>query len=128
MCGVTQVFRIRRAAAEVPCRFAVAAVGAGVGDRKGHYMYSETRSLTLIQLAWTAMDVTVGFGDGVYDALGIDSEPNTCSDTYKWANIVGQIQGSVALGGTSASKSFRPGGWANSNRYLRIGWGRHQES
>jgi RHS repeat-associated protein len=88
----------------------------------------------------TTVDVVAGFGDGVYsaitfgigdlqdvrDALDIDGEVDPCSDAYQWSKVAGQVQGSVALGGTAASKAFRPSGWTNSNRYLRVGWGRHQ--
>lgn len=80
-----------------------------------------------------------GFGDGVYngitfglgdlqdvrDAAGIDGGVDPCSDEYQIAKVAGQIQGAAALGGAAASKAFRPGGWINSNRYLRVGFGRH---
>lgn len=80
-----------------------------------------------------------GFGDGVYngitfglgdlqdvrDAAGIDGGVDPCSDEYQIAKVAGQIQGAAALGGAAASKAFRPGGWTNSNRYLRVGFGRH---
>lgn len=86
------------------------------------------------------VDAVAGFGDGVYeaitlgmgdlqdvrDAAGIDGEINKCSGEYGWSSTAGNVVGGVALGGALANKSFRPGGWLNSNRYLRIGWGRHE--
>jgi RHS repeat-associated protein len=79
-------------------------------------------------------DAVTGFGDGVFnaitlgqgnlqdvrDALGIQDGVDPCSAAYKASKVVGQIEGSLALGGSVASKAFKPGGWTNSNRYLRI--------
>jgi len=86
------------------------------------------------------VDGVTGFGDGVYsgitfglgdlqdirDLADIDGGVDPCSDEYKIGKIAGEIEGAGALGGAVASKAFRPGGWTNSNRYLRVGWGRHQ--
>src|SRR5690606_20806091 len=73
----------------------------------------------------TTVNVVTGFGDGVYnavtlgigdlqdvrDAMDIDGGVDPCSDAYQWSKLAGQVQGSIALGGATASKSFRPGGW-----------------
>lgn len=85
-------------------------------------------------------DAVTGFGDGVFnaitlgqgnlqdvrDALGIHGGIDPCSAAYKAGKVIGQIEGALAVGGSVASKAFKPGGWTNSNRYLRIGWGRHK--
>lgn len=85
------------------------------------------------------VDGATGFGDGVYsgitfglgnlqdvrDLAGIDGGVDLCSAAYRYSHIAGEIEGAVALGGALASKSFVPGGWANSNRYLRLGYGRN---
>jgi RHS repeat-associated protein len=80
-----------------------------------------------------------GFGDGVYsgitfglgdlqdvrDFAGVDGGIDRCSTTYKVSHVLGVLEGAGALGGSLAEKSFVPGGWTNSNRYLRIGYGRN---
>jgi RHS repeat-associated protein len=85
------------------------------------------------------VDGVTGFGDGVYrgitfglgnlqdvrDLMGIDGGVDPCSAAYRYSHIAGEIEGAAALGGSLASKSFVPGGWTNSNRYLRIGYGRN---
>jgi RHS repeat-associated protein len=85
------------------------------------------------------VDGVTGFGDGVYsgitfglgnlqdvrDLAGIDGGVDPCSAAYRYSHVAGEIEGAVALGGALASKSFVPGGWTNSNRYLRIGYGRN---
>jgi RHS repeat-associated protein len=94
----------------------------------------------LFDIPASVVNAVTGFGDGVFnaitlgqgnlqdvrDALGVDGGVDPCSAAYKGGKVAGQIQGAAALGGAVASKSFRPGGWTNSNRYLRVGWGRHQ--
>ncbi len=70
--------------------------------------------------------ITLGFGDlqDVRNLAGIDGGVDKCSTGYKAGKIAGEIDGALALGGSLAAKSFAPGGWTNSNRYLRIGLGR----
>lgn len=74
-----------------------------------------------------------GFGDGAFealglgdlqdfrDAIGIDGGVDPCPKTYQASNVAGNVIEATALGGAVASKAFRPGGWTNSNRYLRLG-------
>lgn len=85
------------------------------------------------------VDAATGFGDGVFeaitlgigdlgeirDAFGIDGGMNECSGLYNGAGLAGNVVGGAALGGALANKAFSPGGWAKSNRYLRVGWGKH---
>jgi RHS repeat-associated protein len=94
----------------------------------------------LFDIPASVVNAVTGFGDGIFnaitlgqgnlqdvrDALGIDGGVDPCSAAYKGGKVAGQVQGAAALGGAAASKAFRPGGWTNSNRYLRVGWGRHQ--
>lgn len=84
------------------------------------------------------VDAVTGFGDGAYraitlgigdlqdvrDVLNVDGGIDSCSDVYQVSGVAGSVVGAGALGGALASKSFVPGGWLNSNRYLRIGFGR----
>ncbi len=86
------------------------------------------------------VDVVTGFGDGVYEAItfglgdlqdirdlaDIDGGIDRCSREYGGSALAGNLSGGIATGGALWTKSFQPGGWLNSNRYLRIGWGRHQ--
>lgn len=71
--------------------------------------------------------ITLGIGDlqDVRDLLNVDGGIDKCSSEYKTLDLTGTAVGSVALAGSLASKSFAPGGWLNSNRYLRIGFGRY---
>lgn len=70
--------------------------------------------------------ITLGMGDlqDVRDLLNIDGGVNSCSDMYQVSSVAGTVVGAGALGGALGSKSFAPGGWLNSNRYLRVGFGR----
>lgn len=95
--------------------------------------------LTDWSLPQGVVDAVTGFGDGVYSAItfgagnlqdirdlaGINGDINKCSDAYSWSKIAGELEGSGAIGGSLAAKSFERGGWLNSNRYLRIGMGRN---
>jgi RHS repeat-associated protein len=73
---------------------------------------------------------TVSFGatDWIRDQMGTNDVVNKCSDAYKNGGYAGTAA-QVAVGGAGAArvagKAFAPGGWTNSNRYLRIGWGKH---
>lgn len=113
------------------------------------YGYVEQNPLSLIDpyglfelpvLSQDLVDATAGFGDGVYkvitlglgdlqnirDILGIKGGINKCSNEYTISSVIGNVVGATALGGALVNKSFRPSGWLNSNRYLRIGWGKNE--
>ena len=91
-------------------------------------------------LSQSFVDTTAGFGDGVYkaitlglgdlqdirNALGINGGINKCSNEYEMSSATGNVVGAAALGGALVNKSFKPGGWLNNNRYLRIGWGKNE--
>ncbi len=70
--------------------------------------------------------ITLGIGDlqDVRDILDIDGGVDPCSDAYRGFKVAGTLVGAGALGGAVGSKSFAPGGWLNSNRYFRVGFGR----
>jgi RHS repeat-associated protein len=89
-------------------------------------------------LPQSVADSVTGFGDGAYKAItlgfgnlqdirdvaGINGGVDACSSAYRYGHIAGEIEGAGALAGSLAAKSFSRGGWLNSNRYLRIGWGK----
>jgi hypothetical protein len=89
-------------------------------------------------LPQSVVDSVTGFGDGAYKAItlgfgnlqdirdvaGINGGVDACSSAYRYGRIAGEIEGAGALAGSLAAKSFSRGGWLNSNRYLRIGWGK----
>ena len=101
---------------------------------------AESVSFSLPSLPQGFVDFWAGFGDGAYkaitfgsgdlqdvrDLLGIDGGVDRDSRMYEALYVGGVIVGSGALGGSLASKSFGRGGWLNSNRYFRIGWGKHE--
>jgi len=76
-------------------------------------------------------DAAAGFGDTITAPLfggtetirelyGINDTVNTCSTAY----FAGEVAG-YAWWATVFRQGVQRGGWLNSNRYLRIGWGRH---
>jgi len=104
-------------------------------------MYNDPYGLyDLPAVPQSIVDAFTGFGDGAYEsitfgmgdlqdvrnAFGIDGNINKDCEGYKNFKRVGKVAGAIATSGTIWSKSFRPGGWLNNNRYLRIGWGRHE--
>jgi RHS repeat-associated protein len=59
------------------------------------------------------------------DVTGAGDVVNKCSGAYtggKWAGRTWE----AGMAGAAAWRGIQPGGWMNSNRYLRVGFGRHE--
>jgi RHS repeat-associated protein len=89
----------------------------------------------LLELLNDASNVSAGFGDTITSGFGLfdksltewvrekwgaDGTVDPCAGWYKAGEI-----GAYAWAAVMLRQGVQPGGWLNSNRFLRIGFGRH---
>jgi RHS repeat-associated protein len=120
----------------------------GLGGGLNPYAYADNNPVLYVDplglwalgdpLPQGVVNSVAGFGDGVYRVVtlgigdlndlrqrfDIDGGVDVCSTEYTASKYTGMAVGTVAIGGAAGRLAFRPGGFANSNRYFRMGFGR----